>query len=839
MSEPTLPHHVPTADGVLGFGLGWFGRRFFGAVRTGADAEAVLRKAQERGHVVHVMLVSSRLRFLYLVWLLARLGLPTVEAAVGLTWFLLRPWRWLRGGEPKTAFKEAFERGNHALVFLRRPTFLSLRATVQEDIFPELIQIARASDRPVVLVPELLVWERRPGSVKPGFWDALFGSPEAPSGLAQVFAFLKNHDRAFLRVGEPIDLTAFVESRPEERDESLARKVRSTLDHHLARQLRAIVGPKQKGPEQLLGETLRDRTFQSALVGVAKESGKPQAAVEAQARRNLQEIGARYSPSLMAGMRPVLAWLFQRIYDGVEVDEAGLERAMAASTRGALVFCPSHKSHIDYLLMAWIFLERGMVAPHAAAGANLSFFPLGTVFRRGGAYFLRRSFKGDKVYTAAFRAYVKKLLKEGVSQEFYIEGGRSRTGKLLNPKTGLLSFEVEAFLEGVGGDVSFVPVAIDYEKIVEAKSYEHELAGGEKQKEDVRGLLETPKVLAARYGRIHVGFGEPVSLSKFLAARGADADRRKSVAALAHRIVHDISRVSTTTPSALIAASLLAHRARGLGARAMTERIHFLRELVKDTGGRASAALGDAVPSDPMVLGPVKETLELFEADQLVTHQDVGGERIFQVNDARRLEVVFYKNTLMHLVAGRSLVAWALRSWKGEPAPLEELRERTRWLSRLFKLEFIYRVGAPFEALFEENVAGLEARGLVIRRGETLVPAPEKHAQEMLGLLGELVRDFTESYLVAAKSCAVVASGPKEKKELVTEMLAQGKRAFLDGSIQSGEAVTRPNFENALELFVELGWLAPSGKSAVVLGEEGKAQLVDGQLARDIGRFLP
>ena len=242
-----------------------------------------------------------------------------------------------------------------------------------------------------------------------------------------------------------------------------------------------------------------------------------------------------------------------------------------AANRGGLVLCPSHKSHIDYLILSKVLYDAGMTPPHIAAGANLSFFPLGPIFRSSGAFFLRRSFKGDKLYGAVFRAYVKRLMHDGFSQEFFIEGGRSRTGKVLAPKLGLLSMEVDAWLEGASQDVSFVPIAIDYEKLVEGKDYASELAGGEKKKENIWSLLEARKILRSRHGRIYVQFDRPIPLAALTGGReqaasvpvaagahvggngnggGGEARHRAFVQSVANRISYGINRASTITPLA-------------------------------------------------------------------------------------------------------------------------------------------------------------------------------------------------------------------------------------------------------------------------------------------------
>ncbi|MFN7134519.1 MAG: 1-acyl-sn-glycerol-3-phosphate acyltransferase, partial [Myxococcales bacterium] len=468
--------------------------------------------------------------------------------------------------------------------------------------------------------------------------------------------------------------------------------------------------------------------LRQSIEGVADEKKVPVQSVRRDAVRYLREIASKPSVWVIGVARHVLSWVFNRIYDGIEVDEQGLERALNVSREAPVVFCPSHKSHVDYLVMSWVLVERGISPPLVAAGANLSFFPLGTFLRRGGAFFLRRTFKGNKTYAAAFRAYVKKLMREGYSQEFFIEGGRSRTGKLLSPKLGMVAFEVEAFLDGAQDDVYFVPMAIDYEKVVEAREYASELSGGEKKPESIKSLLNAPRVLTARYGRIYLSFEEPISLKDFLVARAGslaaydEEKRRAAVRALAQRVTFGISRASTVTPAALLAAALLAHRRRGVTSREVGSRIQFLRQLAAREGARLSKVMEQA-PSDPTTIGPINEVLRMFMEDGWVRCQVVGGDAIYSVPDDRRLSLAFYKNNLVHLAVSRSLVAAAVLSLGGK-GPTAEVADRALFLSRLLKLEFMFRVGAPFETIFRETLDALVQEGLLLEEGELVLAAP-------------------------------------------------------------------------------------------------------------------
>lgn len=838
------PSTEVTLEDELGPVLRGLAGRYFEPVRFPEDATARLRALHEQGFVVHVMRTDSWVNFLYLTWALVKRHLPPVRAVVNLRRWFTRPWRrTAQRGEFEVRFTYARRTGGSGLIFLKQAAIGRAHGrNIREDPFPALVALARKGDRTVFLVPELFVWEKWTAKLKPTLTDHVFGSPEAPGFLHTVLAFWRNYRRAQFRVGEPIDLKKFLEANPGESDQTIARKVRSVLHHHLARETRAVFGAPHKRTSRQIEEILRDRALRKQMEEHAAASGRKLDSVYRHLRRDLKAIAARYHPTAVAFSAPILNWVFTRIYDGIEVDERGLERAMKAAGSNAVVLCPSHKSHVDYLVLSAVLWNRGYTVPHVAAGANLSFFPLGLYLRRVGAFFVRRSFKGDVVYTAAFKAYVKKLIHDGVHQEFFPEGGRSRTGKLLAPKLGMFSWQVDAVLEGAREDLVFVPISIDYEKIVEGSSYRHELGGGEKKPEDLKALLSAPRVLTNQYGRIHLSFDEPLVLSEFARSRGihlleATEDQKRSlVRALANRVMYGISRVSTITPHALVSAALLAHRRRGVTARELSERIVLLRRIAEDEGNPLSTTLRNA-PSDPTVMGAIQEAIRGFCSDELVRTQEVKGEVIYQASDERKIELSFYKNTLMNMVAGRSLVARAILASGGDPA-VRTVQEKARSLSRLFKLEFIYRVGDTFETIFEDTVGKLVRLGLVVRDDARLAAAPEPYSRSQLEFLGDLLRDFLESYLLAALALNDLAKdGPTDRKGLVRAALETGRGEFLAGRIGAAEALSRPNIENAVSYFLEQGYLTEQGK-LLHLGPAAKDAAGRDALAAEIRSYL-
>ena len=819
-------------------------RRYFEPVRFAPEAEAELRALSERGFVVHVMRTTAWVNFLYLAWALIRRGLPAIRAVVNLTPWVVKPWRkTAQRGDFDVRFTYARRNGGSGLIFLKRSAIGRPQGrSIKEDPFPALVAMARKGDRTVFLVPELFVWEKWSSRIKPSLVDRIFGSPEAPGIVHTLLAFWRNHKRAQFRVGEPIDLRKFIEANPDDNDEMIARKVRGSLYHHLARETRAVFGPPFKPTDRLIEETLRDRGFRKSLEDVAAGANRKIDSVMREAERDLNQIAARYNPAVVGLIAPMLHWVFNRIYDGIEVDEAGLERALKHGAKAPIVLCPSHKSHVDYLVLSYVLWSRGYSVPLVGAGANLSFWPLGPILRRGGAFFLRRSFKDDKIYTASFKAYLKKLVRDGQHQEFFPEGGRSRTGKLLPAKLGLFTWEVDAVLEGARDDLYFVPVSIDYEKIVESGSYKHELAGGEKKPEDLKALLSAPKVLAARYGRIHLSFDEPISLADFMQRRGVDpktevADEQKKslVRALGNRVMYGISRVSTVTPQALVGASMLAHRRRGITAAELAQRIGVLRGIAEEQGVPLSPLLRNA-PNDPLVIGPIREAIRTFRDDGLIATEAAKGEEIYSAQDTRRTELSFYKNTLMNLVAPRALVASALLA-SPDANRAEQVKERALFLSRLFKVEFIYRVGASFDAIFAETVEALVRQGLLRSEGERIVIAPEPHCRPEMEFLADLLRDFLETYLIAALALKDLEAAPLDKKSFVKAALETGRAEFLSGRIGTAESLSRPTLENAVAYFLDQKILVEQDKK-LTFGPAAQSSEQRERLVVDLRTYL-
>lgn len=843
--------------------------RFFRSLELDARRLEELERAAARGPLVFVLRHATSVDYLALDAVIRRHGLPRIGFANEIKGPLrpgssaARPRDAGSDGEQEELVR-ALRRGDSVVLFLQRgldrPSALRTRGDGSELLDALIALQRREPTRPLTLVPVLCVWTRR--SERRGFslFDAVFGPADFPGELRQVVQMLGNLERGELRVSEPHALDEFLREQGPEAESVLGRRLGYALLRKLDRERRAIVGPARKPADRMREEVLRSPKLQSVLKELAGPAPEQLRTLEASARAMLDELMTLPDPQTAKSLEALAVALLERVYSGIDVDEEGVERIRAAAREGSVVLLPSHKSHIDYIVLSCVLRRRSLQLPVIAAGDNLSFFPVGPLLRRGGAFFIRRSFRGDRLYAAVVDAYVRRLLREGWMIEFFMEGGRSRTGKLLPPMLGLLNMVVAAALPLERRKVSFFPISIGYERLMEESAFARELSGGTKAREDASQLLAATRVLGERWGRVNIQVGEAIELGELRRALGTDsrpspAKRRELVKRLAHLVMSELNKVTSVTPGALVALVLLGQGKRGMAYRELVERCARVGELLRGSGARLAPSL---LPpgSDRLREQGIVEALRLYVRGGLIS-QHVPGELsddrrararlytgtdvVFTVPDDKRIRLDFAKNHILHFLVDRALVAVALGSVSMTPAPMTEVREQVRALSRLFKLEFMFRADASFDRIFEDTLAAMVSSGELSLDADSLAPGVGHDGESGAAWLtfhAACVRNFLDGYLVAARGLELLIKGPIAKKDLVSKTLKLGQRMALKGEIERAEAVERPVIENALEAFLDQGYLVRSGEGYALTASFASDEGVKSVAAR-IAAFIP
>ncbi|MGD8863124.1 MAG: 1-acyl-sn-glycerol-3-phosphate acyltransferase [Myxococcales bacterium] len=827
-------------------------RWFFDNIQVDDEWVRQVRTLSSRGTVVYVLRSLNLVDFLALDHLTKRFDLPRIHYVNDLRLGALRPMN--RGllhsftGFSRTSESErlraALSDGGSAALFLKRPPGVIDVASgasggrgLQEgdEHVRTLLELQRGQSRPILLVPQVFVWTNRPDTHGSQLLDMVLGPREWPSSFRTLGQALYNYSNVELRAGEPFNLATYLDNAQEVSEDVHVRRVMYAVLRRLERERRTATGPAHKPPDRQRLQVLRSPTLQNTIAQMAGERPEDRSALTQRALKMLRQMQATPDGATIKALDVLLDRVFHRIYAGIDVDREGLRRMRELAKEGSIVLLPSHKSHVDYLVLSFILFENNLQLPMIAAGDNLSFFPLGPVLRRAGGFFIRRSFRGDRLYSTTVEAYVRRLLRDGYTLELFLEGGRSRTGKLLEPKFGLLSMIVDAALSVKNRPVHFVPVSIGYERIVETGSYEHELSGGEKQKEDAAGLLKSTEVLRHRYGRINVQFGQELSIESTREELGYDAvgelappKRRAVVTRLANRTMDEINRVTAVTPGALTALALLSDRRRSVAHEELMVRCQKLVRMLHAMGARITPRT--AVDG---LLRPeaIREAVQMFVDGELVEalrpgdstpprterrELRTGDGMLYRVPERKRLALDTSKNHIIHYFVERGLVALALLHPPGPPIDEDAVRERVQNLSRLFKHEFRFRADAPFDDIFDDTIREMVESGELRRAGGVLEPG-EGHdawpAHVWLQTYASSLRNFVEGYRVAARGLTLLLKGPMTDKDLVKRTLAIGNRMYLSDDVEMRESVSKPLLQNAVLAFREEGYLrAADGK---------------------------
>jgi len=833
-------------------------RWFFDNIQVDDEWVRQVRKLASRGTVVYVLRNLNPVDFLALDHLTKRFDLPRINYVNDLRLGLFNPFNrgvfaTLIGARHSVAEQlgAAIESGGSAALFLKRPPgVIDLAAGASggrglregdEHVAALLdLQRKRGSSAPILLVPQVFVWTNRPDTYGANFLDAVLGPREWPTALRTIAQFLSNYRHVELRTGEAFSLSQYLEGAESASDSVHVRRVIYTMLRRLERERRTATGPAQTAPDRQRLQVLRSPRLQQTIAHMAGEREADRNALYRRASNMLKAMQATPNGTTIRTLDVLLDRVFNRIYAGLEVDMEGLKRLRELAKESSIVLLPSHKSHVDYLVLSYIMYENNMQLPMIAAGDNLSFFPLGPVLRRAGGFFIRRSFRGDKLYVVAVEAYVRRLLREGHMLELFLEGGRSRTGKLLPPKFGLLGMIVDAALGVKNRGVHFVPVSIGYERIVETGAYEHELSGGEKEKEDAAGLLKSTNVLRHRYGRITVQFAPPLTLESMCHELGLHADtdlseaaRRTLVTRLANRTMDEINRVTAVSPGALTALAILSGHSRSIAHEELIVRCEQLVRVLHAMGARITprcAVNGELRPE------PIRESVQMFvEADMLEVHipgehtnlrerrgEKVGPGALYRVPERKRVQLDTSKNHIIHFLVERGLVALAVLHAPGPPSVLDTVRGRVLRLSKLFKHEFRFRADAAFNQIFENTLTTMISCGELSQDGDMLGAGVGHHGwsgKAWLTLYAASLRNFVEGYRVAARALTLLLKGPMTDKDFVRRALVVGDRMFLAGDIELREAVSKPLIQNALRVFREEGYLELTEDGKYVLAE--------------------
>jgi glycerol-3-phosphate O-acyltransferase len=764
-----------------------------------------------------------------------------------------------QSAQPATGGQPA---GSEALVLLAGPASAAERALVVRwlrdgHLRPSAVLpldgpgLARSLDRAVpetVVIAVRVAWlPRERGGERRVRWSDVVSqvNPRRPPGFWQNRIVRREPDRARMVVAEPATVAALRGRWGGSGSfaQFVSRQARLALD----RSERALLGHRYKVPKEVT-EAIEDSPhFRAEVARLAARLGLAEPDAMARAEADLDSLVASMSPIavdlLSSTLRPLHAYAWD-----VQVDTAGLDWLRALNREHALVFLPSHRSYADPLLLADVLAEHDFPRNHVLGGDNLRFWPIAPLARRAGIVFIRRSFGDDEIYKLALREYLGFLLAKRFNLEWYMEGGRSRTGKLRPPRYGLLAYVAEAVARGRAEDAWLVPVAITYDQLREVSAMAAEQAGAAKKTEGLGWLAAYARGQLARIGTVHVRFAEPISLHAALPPGGPDGDSagpdpttprsagpdpttprsagpdpttppkdawRLALQKVAFEVAVRINRVTPVTATALVTLALLGVRDRALTLGQVRGVLEPLRGYLAERGLPYSREILDTDAGVQRVLGALSQ-------QNVVTIYAGGQEPVYAIERGQHLVAAFYRNSAIHHFLDRAVAELVLLS-----PPADRWDEGMRLRDQL-KFEFFFPDKTAYRAVLQDELDRLDPRWETVADGRAVLERSE------LLVANRVLRSFLDTQLVVAERLTARPPGePVAEREFLDECAGVGQQMLLQGRLHGPESLSRELLANAVKLAGNLDLLGPGGDD---LAQRRRA--FAGRLHDDVARLI-
>ena len=676
-----------------------------------------------------------------------------------------------------------------------------------QDAVDSLINLQKQVSFPIFIVPLLVAYGRRREKENESLINILFGQMEHTGTLRRLITFIRYSNQAFVIPTQPVNLAEYLSESANLSKDAMIHELRGEFIGRIEEEKTAVVGPALKSRAELIGMVMHDPSLNDYIEDYAKKNKKDKKSVVKEARRYLYEIAADYQETWIEIWLKLLTWLWNTVYDGLSIDSEGLARLRQLSKKMPFVIISCHRSHIDYLLLSYVFYKNNIQLPFIAAGSNMSFFPMGYVFRRSGAFFLRRSFRGNAVYGEVFAKYMATLLHEGLPLEFFIEGGRSRTGKMVMPKYGLLSMIIQAYQDKYCENLACVPVYVGYDRVIEERSYLNELAGQPKKQENTVEMIKSTKVLRKRYGRVYINVGEPIVMKDYLEAQEKPIDemtldeRQSLYRKIGYDTVLEINKVSVVTPFSLVASGLLSHDRRGISYDELNAILNDFFDYLSTRQVRIAETFSHREKAIADALNIFNQTDIISKVEAAEEEEEELQEVVYSLADSKRLNLEYYKNNILHFFVPICFVATAMVKHAEDMISLTKIMSDYKFLKWLLWNEFIFDERRDDVDDVQDVLDYLHKKSLIVtaeRDGEVWIEAKSRGLARLKPFAG-LIHNYLESCWIVARSMVYLKKKPLTQKEWLSKIRPLGDRIFRKGEVLRAESLSNANYINAIK----------------------------------------
>lgn len=666
----------------------------------------------------------------------------------------------------------------------------------------------------IQLVPVTILWGRSPDKEDSLFKLLIADEWRVPSMGKQLFnigvmgrdTFVQFYDAKNLHQLISDAKTDLANDGKSASVEVIAQIIQARLKRYLLKQRTSILGPDLSDKRNIADGILRAPTVQDAIMAKATKTGKPIETIKQEAKDYINEITSDYSYSIVRVFERFLTWLWTQLYDGVEVRHFNRVRELAPDYQ--IIYVPCHRSHMDYLLLSYIIHTRGLRMPHVAAGANLNIPIVGELLRSGGAFFLRRSFRDNPLYGTVFKEYLHSLMTRAAPIEYFIEGGRSRTGRLLSPKLGMIAMTVQSHLRQPAKPVVFIPTYISYERIMEGATYVGELKGKPKETENLLALIKTARKIERMFGTVHLSFGEPLYLNKFIEKFDIDITKdtdsqdnatNQLVQNLGVKIMQNINKTVVVNPVSLVALVLLSSPKFALDKKHCLTQLELYQQIATALPYDKDTAVTD-MSADEMI--GYAQKLKLIER---IPH--VLGD-VIQVAEKQAAMLSYFRNNILHVFIIPSLLA-ALVQRNGRIAT-QDLYDIGSMLYPFLQAElFLKFPQKTIETTLKQALQILIDTHIVIKLNDGLVGSPDGNSMnhQKLVVLATPAQQSLERYVMAVTLIAEQGSGKMSESQAVDLSHLVGQRLSVLYGDDLPDLFDKAVFKGFIQALIRTGFI--------------------------------
>lgn len=670
-----------------------------------------------------------------------------------------------------------------------------------------LIQACIANPKlEIRLVPVTILWGRAPDKEKSLFKLLVADEWRVPSISKQLFNIGVMGRDTFVRFYDAKNLQTLIADAKNTDPDAITPAIAKRLKGYLLKQRTSILGPDLSDKRNITNSILNAPVVQDAITATATATGKSVHAIKKEARGYIDEIASDYSYSVVRVFERFLDWLWTQLYDGVQVEHFDRVKQLAPDYQ--IIYVPCHRSHMDYLLLSYAIHTHGLRIPHVAAGANLNIPVVGEILRAGGAFFLRRSFRDNPLYGTVFKEYLHNLMLRSAPIEYFIEGGRSRTGRLLTPKLGMLAMTVASHFKSPAKPVVFIPTYISYERIMEGATYVGELKGKPKESENLLQILKTAQKIERIFGTVHLSFGEPLFLEQFIHKFDIqEQDKHEKspktsqlVQNLGVKIMQNINKAVVVNPVSLVALVLLSTPKSAL------DESHFLGQL------ELYQRLATLLPYDKdttITDMPPHQMLDYAIKLKLITKIPHALGDVIGVADKQAPMLSYFRNNILHIFIIASLLSALVQ--KNGRINSQELYEVARLLYPFLQTElFLKYAHKSIQSVLEETLGVLIEVGLVCDLGEGVMATPDGNSEDYqrLSMLASPAQESLERYFMVLTLLAKEGSGRLTAEQIVELAYLIGGRVSVLYDEDLPDLFDKALFRNFLNALIRMDYIS-------------------------------